>query len=64
MFHHMQDDMDINCGTIAEGSETVAEAGKRIFETILATASGRETKSEALDIGDAEFAPWQTYAQM
>lgn len=64
MYHHMLDDMDINCGTIAEGSESVAEAGDRIFQTILETASGKLTKSEALDIGDAEFAPWQTYAQM
>lgn len=64
MYHHMQDDMDINCGTITDGSETVAEAGQRIFETILKTASGQQTKSEELDIGDAEFAPWQTYAQM
>ncbi len=64
MYHHMQDDMDINCGTIAEGAETVAEAGERIFEAILKTASGHRTKSEALDVGDAEFAPWQTYAQM
>ena len=64
MYHRMQDDMDINCGTIAEGSETVAEAGKRIFDTILTSASGQKTKSEELDIGDAEFAPWQTYAQM
>lgn len=64
MYHRMQDDMDINCGTIADGSETVAEAGQRIFDAILASASGRKTKSEELDIGDAEFAPWQTYAQM
>ena len=64
MYHRMQDDMDINCGTIVDGSETVAEAGLRIFDSILATASGRQTRSEELDIGDAEFAPWQTYAQM
>jgi altronate hydrolase len=56
--------MDINCGTIADGSETVAEAGQRIFNTMLETASGNKTRSEELDIGDAEFAPWQTYAQM
>lgn len=64
MYQHMRDDMDINCGTIADGLETVAEAGERIFDAILNTASGRKTCSEELDIGDAEFAPWQTYAQM
>ena len=64
MFNRMQGDMDINCGTIADGSETVAEAGERIFNAILKSASGQKTLSEELDIGDAEFAPWQTYAQM
>ncbi len=64
MFDRMQEDMDINCGTIADGSETVAEAGERIFSAILKSASGQKTLSEELDVGDAEFAPWQTYAQM
>jgi len=64
MYTRMQDDMDLNCGAIAEGSESVAEAGQRIFEAILETASGSKTRSEELDVGEAEFAPWQTYAQM
>ena len=64
MFNRMDEDMDINCGTIADGDETVQQAGKRIFEEILAVASGKRTLSEQLGIGDAEFAPWQTYAQM
>ena len=64
MYNHMQDDMDINCGTIADGSESVAEAGERIFDAIIRSASGEKTKSEELDIGDNEFTPWQTYAQM
>ena len=64
MFERMVEDMDLNCGTIVDGEETVEEAGARIFETMLRVASGERTKSEALDIGDAEFAPWQTYAQM
>ncbi len=64
MFEHMDGDMDINCGTIVDGAETVEEAGARIFDTILDVASGRRTKSEQLDVGDAEFAPWQTWAQM
>jgi len=64
MFEHMSEDMDINCGTIADGTETLAEAGQRIFEHMLAVASGQPTLSEDLDVGDAEFAPWQTFAQM
>lgn len=64
MFNRMSEDMDINCGTIADGNENVTDAGRRIFEEMLAVASGKRTLSEQLGIGDAEFAPWQTYAQM
>ena len=59
LFEHMNDDMDVNAGTIADGSETVAEVGARLFERIVATASGERTKSEILGLGDEEFAPWQ-----
>jgi altronate hydrolase len=55
----MTDDMDLNAGTILDGEETVEQVGLRIFGTILETASGRRTKSEAAGIGDEEFAPWQ-----
>jgi len=56
--------MDINCGTIVDGEETIQENGRRIFELILATASGQKTKSEALGIGDDEFEPWKLGATM
>ena len=37
----MWDDLiDINAGTIAEGRETIEEAGKRLYDMILDTASG------------------------
>ncbi|GIW93261.1 MAG: dehydratase [Pirellulaceae bacterium] len=58
MFLRMEEDMDINAGTILEGTETVAEVGERIFDEILAVASGKRTKSEVLSIGDEEFVPW------
>lgn len=64
LYQRMTDDMDINCGTIVDGTETVAECGRRIFDLILATASGRRTKSEELGFGEAEFAPWQLGAVM
>ena len=64
MYNRMRDDMDINCGGIADGEETVAQSGARIFEEIVAVASGKRTLSEQHGVGDAEFTPWQTYAQM
>lgn len=58
LYTRMPDDMDINCGTILDGNETIADAGNRIFEAIIAAASGVKTSSERLGYGDEEFAPW------
>ena len=58
MYERMVDDMDINCGTIVDGSETVAECGERIFSLLLDVASGQHSKSEVMNFGAAEFAPW------
>ena len=58
MFRHIEDDMDVNCGTILDGDESVQECGQRIFELMLRVASGERTKSEQFDFGAAEFAPW------
>jgi altronate hydrolase len=59
MYERMEEDMDVNCGTILDGTETVQQAGERIFQLILRVASGERTKSELSDFGAAEFAPWQ-----
>ena len=59
LFTHMNEDMDINAGTILDGTESVEQVGQRIFEKIVAVASGEKTKSELAGIGDEEFAPWQ-----
>ena len=59
-----EEDMDINCGSIVDGSESVDEVGERIFQLMLATASGRATKSEQHGYGQNEFVPWQLGAVM
>jgi altronate hydrolase len=59
-----EDDIDINCGGIVDGTDTVGEAGERIFQLMLATASGRATKSEQHGYGQNEFVPWQLGAVM
>jgi altronate hydrolase len=64
MYERMSEDMDVNCGTILTGEESVAECGQRIFELILRVASGEKTKSEAYDFGSSEFAPWTLGATM
>jgi altronate hydrolase len=59
LFRHMEEDMDINAGTILDGTETVEQVGALIFEKIISVASGEQTKSELAGLGDEEFAPWQ-----
>jgi galactarate dehydratase len=62
MFEHMEEDMDINCGGIVTGEDTIEDAGRRIFGKVLAVASGAHTLSETFDYGDNEFVPWQVGA--
>jgi altronate hydrolase len=64
LYRRMEEDMDINCGTVVDGSETVEQAGERIFRLILDTASGENSKSELLGFGEDEFAPWVVGATM
>ena len=64
LWEHQEEDMDINCGTIIDGKETIAEAGARFFQLVLETASGRKTKSESFGYGEDEFAPWTLGATM
>lgn len=64
MYERMTDDMDLDCGPVADGAATVEEKGAEIFDLILRTASGAPTKSEVLGLGDNEFAPWIIGATM
>jgi arabinonate dehydratase len=59
-----QEDIDLDCGGIVDGLDTVDEVGERIFRLMLATASGRATKSELHGYGQNEFVPWQLGAVM
>ncbi|MEK7346309.1 MAG: altronate dehydratase family protein [Pseudomonadota bacterium] len=58
LYQRMPDDMDINAGTILDGSETIEQVGTRIFERIVAVASGERTLSEQMGYGEEEFCPW------
>ncbi len=58
IYNRMSDDMDINCGTIIDGEENVEQAGQRIFDALLAMASGKLTRSEVHGFGEEEFQPW------
>jgi altronate hydrolase len=64
LWRRQEDDIDINCGEIVDGTASVAQLGQRIFEQLLQTASGRPTKSEGHGYGQSEFVPWQVGAVM
>jgi altronate dehydratase large subunit len=48
----MRDSMDMNMSKIMNGKETLRSAGKRIFDEIIAVASGKITKAERLGQND------------
>lgn len=51
-YEMMMDNMDINAGTILDGSESLNSVGQRIYDMIRQTANGRQTKAEALGYKD------------
>ena len=64
LWERQEEDMDINCGEIVDGHCSIEAMGERIFELMLATASGEATKSERHGYGQNEFVPWQLGAVM
>jgi altronate hydrolase len=59
LWTRQEEDMDINCGGIIDGVDSVDEVGARFFRMILDTASGKRSKSELHGYGQNEFVPWQ-----
>ena len=64
LWQRQEEDMDINCGEIIDGTSSIQAMGQRIFELVLATASGAASKSEQHGYGQNEFVPWQVGAAM
>jgi altronate hydrolase len=58
MFEKMPDIIDINCGTIIEGDETIQQAGERILNYVIQVASG-EAEPKAVKLGQDDFIPWK-----
>jgi len=59
-----EDDIDINCGEVVDGTASIDEMGERIFQLMLRTASGDKSKSEVHGYGQNEFVPWALGAVM
>ncbi|HAJ3665017.1 TPA: altronate dehydratase, partial [Escherichia coli] len=58
LWQRQRDDMDLNCGTIVDGEETIEQVGERIYQRIIELASGHRSRSEELGYGSQEFVPW------
>ncbi len=54
----MSDIIDIDCGPIIAGEETIAQAGERILDYVVRVASG-ETQPAAVRHGQDDFIPWK-----
>ncbi|MGG1597166.1 UxaA family hydrolase [Paenibacillus naphthalenovorans] len=57
IFNKMRENIDINAGTIIEGTETIDSVGQRIMDQISKVCSGKLTKAEILKQHD--FGIWR-----
>jgi altronate hydrolase len=58
IFERMPDIIDINCGTIIEGTETIDQAGERILNYVIDVASG-VVQPKSVQLGQDDFIPWK-----
>lgn len=58
LFNRMNDIIDINTGTIIEGTETIEQAGERILDYIIDVASGHIEVSAVRHLQN-DFIPWK-----
>ena len=57
-YERMPDIIDINCGTIIDGEETIEESAHRILDYVIKVASGEEVP-KAVKLGQDDFIPWR-----
>jgi altronate hydrolase len=58
VFNRMPDILDINCGTIIEGEETIEQSAIRMLDYVIEVASGRK-QPKAVILGQDDFIPWK-----
>lgn len=52
-FERMKDNIDLNAGSVIDGTETVKQTGERLFQLMMDVLNGQQTKAERL--GHREF---------
>jgi altronate dehydratase large subunit len=48
MYEQMKDNIDFNAGVVADGTKTITQSGRELYELMLRVCSGEATKSEIL----------------
>lgn len=56
-FNNMNDAIDLNAGTVVEGTKTIKEVGYEIVDAIVEAADGKLTKAEQNEQND--FSIWR-----
>jgi altronate hydrolase len=64
LWERQEEDIDLNAGSIADGTTSIEEVAERLFRLMLDTCSGERSKSERHGYGQNEFVPWQVGAVM
>ncbi|MDR5829548.1 altronate dehydratase family protein [Caballeronia sp. LP006] len=59
LWERQEEDMDIDCGGVIDGTASIGQLGDQIFQMMLDCASGVASKSELHGYGQSEFVPWQ-----
>jgi altronate hydrolase len=57
IYERMVDDMDLNVGKVLEGVN-MGQVAAELLDLVVAVASGQPSRSESLNVGEAEFIPW------
>ena len=60
IFERMSNDLDLSAGTVIDGTETIDEVGKRVFERIVEVAGGSQAKAEEHKHREFQFWAEQT----
>jgi altronate hydrolase len=60
VFERMSQDLDLSAGTVIDGTETIDEVGKRVFEKICEVASGTQARAEEHKHREFQFWAEQT----
>src|SRR5689334_9162921 len=60
VFERMANDLDLSAGGVIDGTETIDEVGQRVFDHVVAVASGEQAKAEVHKHREFQFWAEQT----